>query len=66
MSENDIKQPTHPSSRLYINLLTNSALCYLNAKDEESYNKAVEVSTKALVIDPENLKALYRRGLAYK
>jgi len=47
-------------------LLTNQALCCLNLKVVEAYQQAIEACDIALKLDPENLKGLYRRGLAYK
>ena len=39
----------------------NLALCYLKIQE---YDHAVKYASQALVNDPENVKALYRRGLA--
>ncbi|NXH10747.1 TOM34 protein, partial [Bucco capensis] len=42
---------------------TNRALCYLTLKQ---YKEAVQDCTEALRLDPENVKALYRRAQALK
>jgi tetratricopeptide (TPR) repeat protein len=47
-------------------LLTNSAACNLAIKDIPAYESAIACCDKALAIDSDNLKGLYRRGLAYK
>jgi len=46
---------------LSLQLMNNSALCYLKSK---KYDKAVEVTDRALKIDPRSFKALFRRGQA--
>eukprot|EP01027_Heterolobosea_sp_BB2_P020451 GEZU01029177.1.p1 GENE.GEZU01029177.1~~GEZU01029177.1.p1 ORF type:complete len:315 (-),score=151.96 GEZU01029177.1:99-1043(-) len=42
--------------------LLNAAMCHLKLKE---YKNAIESCTKALKIDPNSVKALYRRGVAY-
>jgi len=44
-------------------LQLNAALCYLKTKD---FKNAISMCDKVLEIDAFNLKALYRRGLAYE
>lgn len=41
---------------------TNLAHCYLQVGE---YDHAIKYASQALVNEPENWKALYRRGLAY-
>jgi RNA polymerase II-associated protein 3 len=43
--------------------LVNRALCYIKLK---MFECAIEDCSKALTIDPKNVKASWRRGLAYK
>ena len=57
------KDSTTQASKLYVNLLTNAALCHLNLKQ---YLEAINVCNMALDVDADNLKGLYRRGLAFK
>lgn len=65
-AKDDIKKPQSEIGKLYINILTNTSLCGVNMKTVDSYEDAIKVATKALDIEPDNLKGLYRRGLAYK
>jgi len=48
-------------SNMKVNLLNNTALCYLKTKE---YDKALESSEEALKISPSSHKALFRRGSA--
>lgn len=48
-------------TNLQLNLLNNTALCYLKKK---SFDKALESSERALKVDPRSFKALFRRGQA--
>lgn len=41
---------------------SNLAACYIK---QERWDKAVYATTKVLEVDPDNLKARYRRSLAY-
>jgi tetratricopeptide (TPR) repeat protein len=43
--------------------LVNRALCFIKLK---KYDNAIEDCTKALAMDSKNVKAAWRRGLAYK
>eukprot|EP00929_Paragymnodinium_shiwhaense_P034783 TRINITY_DN18882_c0_g1_i1.p1 TRINITY_DN18882_c0_g1~~TRINITY_DN18882_c0_g1_i1.p1 ORF type:complete len:562 (-),score=238.95 TRINITY_DN18882_c0_g1_i1:256-1941(-) len=48
-------------TQLRLAFLLNSALCHLNLKAND---KAIETCNEALAIQPQSVKALYRRGLA--
>ena len=47
---------------LFVQLLTNSCLCLSNLSN---HKEIINIANKVLLIDEKNLKALYRRGLAY-
>lgn len=49
-AKDDIKKPQNEVGKLYINILTNASLCYINMKTTDSYEEAIKVSTKALDI----------------
>jgi hypothetical protein len=51
---------------LYVILLINAAFAAINMKQREQYEKAIELTTKALAVDGKNVKALFRRGVATK
>lgn len=46
--------------------LINAALAYINLKKLEKYDDAMKCCDKALSIDTQNIKGLYRRGVAMK
>lgn len=53
-------------SKLYVICLINAALAHINIKKVDQYEEAILACDKALSIDPENIKGLYRRALARK
>ena len=57
-TENDIR------TQLELACFLNMAFCYLNIDGQEP--RVIEAATKALAIDSNNVKALYRRAMAYK
>ncbi|KAF1330759.1 Hsp70-like protein, partial [Globisporangium splendens] len=59
LNEKDVEEVNKLKLSLYLNL----AQCYLKM---ESWGKAIANCKDALVIDPQNAKALYRRALAYE
>ncbi|KAL4498473.1 hypothetical protein ABPG72_013279 [Tetrahymena utriculariae] len=49
--------------QLSTQLLNNLAICYYNLGQ---YQIAAQISDQTLIIDPKNLKAMYRRAVCYK
>ncbi|EAS02705.1 tetratricopeptide repeat protein (macronuclear) [Tetrahymena thermophila SB210] len=49
--------------QLSTQLLNNLAICYYNLGQ---YQIAAQISEQTLIIDPKNLKAMYRRAVCYK
>lgn len=61
--ENLLRMPTPEAATLRLACSLNLMSCYLKTGE---LNKAVAEGTEVLENDPNNLKALYRRGQAYK
>jgi len=59
--DEEVEDPDDETSALYISCLGNAAQCYINLSD---YTSAIAKCSKVLEADAENVKGLYRRGLA--
>ncbi|KAM3143964.1 hypothetical protein pb186bvf_004015 [Paramecium bursaria] len=57
------QNPSPQQIQIYLTLLTNSSLCLSQLGQNEL---VIQLSSKALSYDPKNVKALYRRGIAYQ
>jgi tetratricopeptide (TPR) repeat protein len=60
-AENTTEDENIEGVALYTSSLGNAAQCYINMAD---YSSAISNSSKVLEKEPENVKALYRRGLS--
>eukprot|EP00744_Colponema_vietnamica_P010353 GILI01014639.1.p1 GENE.GILI01014639.1~~GILI01014639.1.p1 ORF type:complete len:482 (+),score=182.79 GILI01014639.1:106-1551(+) len=57
----DFEEVKPAAETLKVTLLLNQAMCLIK---QEKFGEAIDKCSKALAIEPSNMKALYRRGLA--